>query len=124
MIMLILKTTIASSWFYSVRYVISGEAYNPIPFQGDSVQDHWDDALWSLTTSTPMWLGRTTGMSLISRPIFAGTVGPSIALLVAGEVAFGDHQESEVLFGESLYDATWTDRNRLRLQSFGSSTII
>ena len=122
--MLVVKATISSVWFYSVRTWASGELYNPLPFQGVSVSDHWSDFLWSLTTSTPMWLPNSTKMALISRPIFTGTIGPAILLIVTGEVAFGDHEESEVAFGESLYDATWTDRNRLRLQSFGSSTII
>ena len=51
-------------------------------------------------------------------------MGGAALTMVTGEVMFGEHEKSEVAFGESLYSATFDDSNRLRMQKFGSSIMV
>lgn len=119
------KFLLNSTGFYSLRVGLSEEFHSPIPFVGNqSLQDDWDDFMWSLTGFSPTWVPRALLIATASTPAGVALGAPLIGVLLTGEIVAGRHEKSEVAFGESLYAATFDDSNRLRMHNIGSSTLI
>lgn len=119
------KFLLNSTGFYTFRIGVSQEFHSPIPFVGNqTVQDDWDDFMWSVTGFAPTWVPRYLLVASASTAGGAVLGAPLIGALLTGEVVVGRHEKSEVAFGESLYAATFDDSNRLRMQNFGSVTIV
>jgi hypothetical protein len=120
----IAKFLLSQSGFYSTRSVLSGGFGNPIPFQDSNVSELWEDAVWFVIGSTP-YVSPRLYIAAVYVPMIAGpAMGGAALTMVTGEVMFGEHEKSEVAFGESLYSATFDDSNRLRMQKFGSNIMV